>query len=325
MTYSNLSNISRIDLNLLVAFQALMIERSVTRAAKSLFLTQSAVSASLRKLRVIFQDELFIRTSHGMNPTDKAVEISPIINEALKSISDLIIRVTQENDFSPESTKETFRIGLTDDVECLLAQKIISEAQKRSLAVNFVFLQTNSHFWLKRFTEDDADLVICSNPKSMSSQYQAADLFSSSYSCVYDNDVYQLKQAMHFEGYVYAPHARVIFDGGRVGFLDEFFEAEGYKRKVKATFFNFSTAINSIIGTDLIVTMPTYGAELFAENNSKIRVNPVPLHLAPSFTVQMIWNVENKQDSRIQWLRNFILEITTDIRTELRVHTQIHP
>lgn len=321
MAYSNLSNISRIDLNLLVAFQALMIERNVTRAAKSLFLTQSAVSASLRKLRLIFNDELFIRTSHGMNPTEKAVEISPIINEALSSISNLIIQATQENSFSPLSAKETFRIGLTDDVECLLAQRIICEAERRSLAINFVFLPTNSHFWLKLFAENDTDLVICSNPKGMNAQYQSADLFSSSYSCVYDNDIYQLANKMSFECYVNAPHARVIFDGGRVGFLDEFFEAEGYKRKVKATFFNFSTAINSIIGTDLIVTMPTYGAALFSGNNRKIHVNPVPLHLAPSFTVQMIWNVEQKQEDRIQWLRNFILEITTEIRTELRVHT----
>jgi len=322
MTYSNLSNISRIDLNLLVAFQALMVERSVTRAAKSLFLTQSAVSASLRKLRLIFKDELFIRTSHGMNPTEKAVEISPIINEALNNISDLIIRVTQENDFSPLSAKETFRIGLTDDVECLLAKKIINETKRKSLAMNFVFLPTNSHFWLKLFSENDVDLVICSNPKGMNSQFHCADLFSSSYSCVYDNAIHQLDQPMSFERYVNTPHARVIFDGGRVGFLDEFFEAEGYKRKVKATFFNFSAAINSIIGTDLIVTMPTYCANVFAENNNRICVNPVPLHLAPSFTVQMIWNVEKIQDARIQWLRSFILEITTEIRTNLRVHTK---
>jgi len=292
-----------------------MIERSVTRAAKSLFLTQSAVSASLRKLRLIFKDELFTRTSHGMNPTEKAVEISPVINEALNSISDLVVRVSQESDFLPLNAKETFRIGLTDDVECLLAKKIIQEIQKRSLAMNFIFLPTNSHFWNKLFTENDADLVICSNPKGMSSQFQSADLFSSSYSCIYDNEIHKFTHSIDFQSYVNAVHARVIFDGGRVGFLDEFFEAEGYKRNVKATFFDFSTAISSILGTDLIVTMPTYGAKIYAENNQKICVNPVPLHLAPSFAVQMIWNVEKIQDTRIHWLRKFILEITTEIRT----------
>ena len=74
MASINIANIRRMDLNLLLVFQCLMNERSVTKAANALFLTQGAVSASLRKLRVVFNDELFTRGSHGMTPELRSLE-----------------------------------------------------------------------------------------------------------------------------------------------------------------------------------------------------------------------------------------------------------
>ncbi len=312
----NVSNISRIDLNLLVIFQCLIHERNVTRAANSLFVTQSAVSASLKKLRHVFDDELFIRTPSGMAPTEKALEIAPIINDALLTIAKLMTDSAQKQVFFPTDTKQTFRIALSDDVECLLAKKILAAAKALQLSANFVFYQTNSHFWSTAFGDSDIDLVICANPKGVNAQYQTADLFSSSYSCIFDNQVHGLHKPMSFEHYVHGNHGRVTFDGGRIGFLDEFFEAEGYTRQVKATFSLFSSAVNAVVGSDLILTMPLYTTRTFAENNSKLMVSPVPFKLAPTFAVQMIWDVKTKHDVANQWLRQFIIDITKDLKNE---------
>jgi len=90
MTIINVANISRMDLNLLVVFQCLMNERSVTRTAEILSLTQGAVSSSLKRLREQFGDDLFVRGTGGMAPTRRALELAPTVSEALGAVSTLI-------------------------------------------------------------------------------------------------------------------------------------------------------------------------------------------------------------------------------------------
>ena len=170
-------NISKIDLNLLVVFTVLMRERSVTRAAKSLFLTQSAVSASLKKLRVLLQDELFVRTSHGIAPTVKAVRIAPVIKEAINSISSVLDETAVDESYRAKEG-DVFKIGLSDELECLMIKKLL--AVSADLPISFAFYPTNSHFWHKALHDEGLDLVIVSNPKNMSSQHQSHVLFASS-------------------------------------------------------------------------------------------------------------------------------------------------
>ena len=315
MGYITEMNISKIDLNLLVVFTVLMRERSVTRAAKSLFLTQSAVSASLKKLRVLLQDELFVRTSHGIAPTVKAVRIAPVIKEAINSISSVLDETAVDESYRAKEG-DVFKIGLSDELECLMIKKLL--AVSADLPISFAFYPTNSHFWHKALHDEGLDLVIVSNPKNMSSQHQSHVLFASSYSCVFDNHIHRLTHKITFEEYVNKLHGRVVFDGGRAGFLDEYFEAEGYKRQVKATFFNYSTAVNAIIGSPLLLTMPTYAAHTYAENNVKLAVHPVPLILAPSFVVGAIWDIKKQTDLRNLWLRDLVVNVTAETRTNLR-------
>ncbi len=308
-------NISKIDLNLLVVFTVLMRERSVTRAAKSLFLTQSAVSASLKKLRELLQDELFVRTSHGITPTVKAIRIAPVIKDAINSIVSVLEESSAQETYQARAG-DVFKIGLSDELECLMIKKLL--AASADLPISFAFYPTNSHFWHQALLEHNLDMVIVSNPQNISSQHQSHVLFASSYSCVFDNQVHQLAHKITFAEYVSKEHGRVVFDGGRAGFLDEYFEAEGYKRQVKATFFNYSTAVNAIIGSPLLLTMPTYAAHTYAENNAKLAVHPVPLILAPSFVVEAIWDIKKQTHPRNQWLRNLVANVTTATRTALR-------
>src|SRR5215470_17518221 len=116
-------NLSRVDLNLLVAFDALLTERSVTRAAARVGLRQSAMSHNLARLRALFGDELLIRGPDGMRPTPRALALIEPVRIALAQITAL---VSPSQTFDARTTERTFRIGLPDGAEVLLGPALLS-------------------------------------------------------------------------------------------------------------------------------------------------------------------------------------------------------
>ena len=128
----NRNDLRRLDLNLLIVFETLMHERSVTRAAEKLFLGQPAISAALARLRTLFDDPLFVRTGRSMEPTPRAQEIFALLSPALDSISTAVSRAA---DFDPATSKAVFRIGLSDDVEFALLPALLRRLRAEGVAV----------------------------------------------------------------------------------------------------------------------------------------------------------------------------------------------
>ena len=116
-------NLSRIDLNLLVALDALLTECSVTRAAARVGLGQSAMSHNLGRLRTLFGDELLTRSSEGMRPTPRALALIDPVRIALAQITTL---VSQDRVFDARTADRLFRIGLPDSVEVLLGPALLA-------------------------------------------------------------------------------------------------------------------------------------------------------------------------------------------------------
>lgn len=129
-----LIDLSSIDLNLLVAFEVLFEERSVTAAAQRLYLGQPATSAALGRLRTLFQDELFIRIGREMQPTAKALEIAPSISVALQQI-----RQTLESSrtFDPKTSQHTFAIGSSDYTSYVVVPKLLEVCRQVAPNINF--------------------------------------------------------------------------------------------------------------------------------------------------------------------------------------------
>ena len=118
----NRNDLRRIDLNLLIVFETMMHERSVTRTAEKLFLGQPAISAALGRLRGIFNDPLFVRNGRLMEPTARAQELFELLVPALDSISNAI---SATSDFEPANSDAVFRIGLSDEVEFSLLPALL--------------------------------------------------------------------------------------------------------------------------------------------------------------------------------------------------------
>lgn len=136
----NRNDLRRVDLNLLIVFETLMHERSVTRAAEKLFLGQPAISAALSRLRGLFDDPLFVRTGRSMEPSARAVEIFALLSPALDSISTAVSRAAE---FDPATSTAVFRIGLSDDVEFALLPQLLKRLRAEAPGIVLVVRRVN--------------------------------------------------------------------------------------------------------------------------------------------------------------------------------------
>jgi LysR family transcriptional activator of mexEF-oprN operon len=303
----NVPNITKLDLNLLVVFHCLMIERSVTRTSTILHLTQGAVSSALKRLREQFGDELFSRSGEGMMPTRRALDLAPKIAEALTAVSAI---AGKGSNLSTEVSRRAFNIALSDDIESYLSPKLADDPRAQELGVTFAFHQTNSILWKKALSESHMDVVLCSEPKEMTSQYSSRILFSSSYSCIFDGPRLKLKSPLTRDEFLRHDHIRVSFDGRR-SFVDDLLEKEGIQRRVRASVTHFGGILPMLAFSSAIATIPTFAAHSYARI-ARLTVSPVPIYV-PSFRVFMVWPVQKSADMQNQWLRNFIVDLTQEL------------
>ena len=122
-------NVSRIDLNLLVYLDVLLRERNVTRAAEELGISQPAMSNSLRRLRDLFDDPVLVRTSDGMTPTDRALELQPLVRTVLTAAEQAVLPKT---DFNPAESSRIFRIMASDYSEATLLPVLLGRLRKQA-------------------------------------------------------------------------------------------------------------------------------------------------------------------------------------------------
>ena len=115
-------NLSRIDLNLLVYLDVLLREKNVTRAAEQLGITQPALSNGLRRLRDLFNDPLLVRTSEGMTPTERALELQPQVRNILSSVEQAVLPVS---DFEVTESTRVFRVMASDYAESTLLTRLL--------------------------------------------------------------------------------------------------------------------------------------------------------------------------------------------------------
>lgn len=153
----NQMNIADIDLNLLKVFEALHEESSASRAALRLGVTQSAVSAALRRLREVYGDQLFVRTGRGLAPTLQANQLKPVISDALnKCRQSLAMLDPAANQYEGRSVA----IGLSDDFEIAYGRRLIKEIARRAPKLRLIFRQTHSQIVARALMERSIDLAI---------------------------------------------------------------------------------------------------------------------------------------------------------------------
>jgi DNA-binding transcriptional LysR family regulator len=305
-------NLNRIDLNLLVYLDALLRERNVTQAANQLNLSQPAMSNGLRRLRELFDDPLLVRTSDGMTPTERALELEPIVREVLTTIDRA---VQPRSAFEPKDAQRVFRIMASDYAESTLLPTVLG--QLRTLAPGLTLdIMTPSDVSFLDVERGKVDMVI-NRFDSMPQSFHQIHLWNDSFSCLLSPENPVLED-FTLENYLKANHIWVSKTGmgvgvgvdpddvQRLGWVDAALNKLGKKRQIRVFTRHYQAAMTMAEQNDLIVTLPTRAAQLKA-NDPKVVVREPPLEIPP-LELKMAWSPLLQHNPANRWLRKLIAD-----------------
>jgi DNA-binding transcriptional LysR family regulator len=293
-------NIADIDLNLLKVFEALHEESSASRAALRLDVTQSAVSAALRRLREVYGDQLFVRTGRGLAPTLQANQLKPVISDALnKCRQSLAMLDPAANQYDGRSVA----IGLSDDFEIAYGRRLIEEIARRAPKLRLIFRQTHSQIVARALMERSIDLAITAggfSERLLSRQV----LGEGGYACLVDpSSLAPGQQQIELQEFVEREHI-LVSSGGFIGITDEGLAAVGLSRRVCASTTHFAALPFLLKGSQAVATIPAHAAASIA-TLSGLALLPCPLAL-PRYPVELGWRTSTQIDPVLVKVREAI-------------------
>ncbi len=296
----SLMNIADIDLNLLKTFEALHDESSASRAAVRLGVTQSAISAALRRLRDLYGDQLFVRTGRGLAPTLRANQLKPVISEALDKCRQSLAMV------DPGASHYEGRsviVGLSDDFEIAHGRRLIEEVARRAPGLRLIFRQTHSLIVGRALMERDLDLAITAGgfaQRLLSRQV----LGEGDYACLLDAaSLADGQQSLSLEAFVAREHL-LVSSGGFIGITDEGLAGLGLRRRVCASTTHFAALPFLLKGSQAVATIPTHAARAIADL-SGLALLPCPLAL-PRYPIELGWRTHTQIDPTVLKVREAI-------------------
>ncbi|RUU14282.1 LysR family transcriptional regulator [Mesorhizobium sp. USDA-HM6] len=292
-----------LDLNLLVALDALMTERSLTAAARSVKLSQPAMSAAVARLRAYFQDELFTMAGREFTPTPRAEGLAPAVRAALQHIQHSII---SWEPFNPAQSDRCFRIVLSDYVTLVFFEGVMERVAREAPAVSFEFRpHTDDNEDLIR--RGDVDLLIL--PEMFTSNaHPRARLFDDVHVCVGCRSNKWLSEPLTFDRYMSMGHVVVKFGNTQRPGIDEWYLHEhGHKRRIDVVVQGFSMIPHMVSDTQRIGTMPLRLARHFAKT-IPLQIVSLPLRLLLPFTEVVQWPALHDNDPASLWMREILFE-----------------
>ncbi len=313
-------NLQRVDLNLLVHLDVLLREKNVTKAAEQLGITQPAMSNILRRLRKLFDDPLLVRSSKGMTPTERALELQPSVREILADLTQILEPRTE---FRPYSTKRVFRIMTSDYAEATLVPRLVKALRSEAPNVVLDFL-TPSDVSYRDMEQGRVDLAINRFNEIPQSFHQVL-LWRDTFSCLLSVDSPFLYK-FNLKKYLEAQHVWVSKTGMGVGFgvnpdksgglgsIDQALQRLGKKRKISVFTRHYQMPAMLIANKDLIATLPSRVAKMQA-NNDSIVVKEPPFFI-PEFELTMAWSPLLQHHPAHRWLRQLIAHVARQVVTD---------
>jgi LysR family transcriptional regulator, nod-box dependent transcriptional activator len=296
----------RLDLNLLVALAVLIEERSVSAAAKRLYLSQPAVSGALNRLREFFGDDLLVQSGRQMVLTPKAEELAGPVNEALMLIR---TRITTPARFEPESAERTFRIIASDYVFTVFLAQVIADLAVEAPGITFEILLPEQRT-MELLERGEADLIITIDAH-VRPDFPQLPLFTD------DHAVICWSESKHAGGmnrisFGSAGHAISYFGPARTAaFSEVFFEQHRIERRAEVSVPSFTMLPQAVIGTDRLATLQ----RRYAEHCSRvlpITVLPVPYEM-PKLNEVAQWHSMRSQDAGLRWLVKIVQERASEL------------
>jgi DNA-binding transcriptional LysR family regulator len=293
-----ITQLRQADLNLLVVFTALAEERSVSRAAARLFLSQPALSRALQRLREMFHDDLLIRTPAGYEPTARGERLMQELSVMLPRLD----RLLSGAPFDPANEEAAFRIAVTDNASQVLCPLFCANVLPFAERVSCQFVALHAGTF-EAMELGRVDLALNADDGHTPDRFHREVIYDDDFVCVVANTS-RHQRRFTLKQYLAGLHVHVGVFTGRQTIQDQQLAALGEKRRCAIEVPFFTAAIKCVPGTDLIATVPRRLAAL-ERHNPALRFIEPPRELQ-GFRYLMIWHPRLHTDAAHVWLRSMI-------------------
>lgn len=303
-----------LDLNLLRVFDEVMAERSLTRAAHKLALTQPAVSNALRRLRASLGDELVRRAGQGVEPTPQALALWPSVRQALRQLQTALV----PQGFEAASATSTFVLAMADATAAELMGGLAIRLQEAAPGVSVRVVPLTTRDPRRLLAEGTADLALGYFPAvltDLTARAQTGEpvnfahqrLYAGEYVCVMRKGHPLAEGPLTLDAYCAARHLLVSFSGRPYGYVDEALSSLGRQRRIVLTVNQFFTAGRVVVNSDLLTVLPWHFVPTTGMGEQLV-VRQLPLEVPPVH-VEALWHEGRHEQPAHQWLRQQLLEV----------------
>jgi DNA-binding transcriptional LysR family regulator len=326
---ASLASLARTDLNLAVAFDALVRERNVTRAAQVVGVTQSAMSHALRRLRELLDDPLLVRGKGGMLLTPRAEALAVPVRSGLVTLARALL---EPPSFDPASARRRFCIASPDLFDVLVIPSFLERIRQQAPGVDIAVQPVNEPRLAERLETGDIDVAVLPRIEEPAAE-GAPDsglvqrtLFRDSFVCLMRADHPALdsrgarrrpkpaRRTLSLELYAQLSHVLVSLTGEGSGLVDRALEQHGLRRRIALRIPHFYSALAIVAKSDLVLTAPSALAHVASAELPVVALAP-PLRL-PRHSVNLVWQERFSSDAGHTWLRGVLAEVARSVYRE---------
>jgi DNA-binding transcriptional LysR family regulator len=301
-------NISQIDLNLLVVFQALSAERNTVRAGEALGLSQPAVSHALGRLRVVLGDRLFVRGARGLIPTPRALELEPAVKKILAEAEQVLLRPPP---FDPRTSRKTIRIATTEYFEQVVFPALFAELGRRAPFVSVISRSTLGKLPKGELEAGDLDLAIAGFFKNVPERFFQQKMFDDDFVAVARAGLIPGKSAISLERYAKCRHILISPQGDMQSKARELLEKNGHEIHYALGTASFLSPARILAASDLLLTCPRKLANSY-RGSSPLEIRELSFKI-PAISLVQVWHERNQDDPAHRWFRELLREICSKL------------
>ncbi|MEM6712235.1 MAG: LysR family transcriptional regulator [Pseudomonadota bacterium] len=298
-----MKNIRNIDLNLLVAFDALMSERSVTQAGKRIGLAQPSMSNVLTRLRALFDDELFVRTPNGMMPTPTAMDAAEHVRAAMLAAEEAI---NVGRRFDPQNYNGEIVLLTQDLVELTIVPSLVRALQRRAPGIRLKTRAMLGGDFAEDLDADRAELAICV-ARNVPKRFHYQVLYDETFAGIARFDHPIVQEPVTIDSFLAEKHAGLSPHSGGKGIIDIILEEQGLSRDVAVTVSSFAALPPLVIETNVIAVLPRRLAEK-ADKELPVRIFDLPFDV-PTVQSKLIWGKGADRSPMSSWFRSLVANI----------------
>lgn len=295
-------NTKKLDLNLLVTLETLLVEQNVTHAAERLHLSQPAVSTQLGRLRELFDDPLLIPVQRGMTPTAKAMELLDPLRQALDQVR---ATLAEHRHFDSKIAHLTVAIACTDYLQTEVLQPLVVELRKQAPGVRIAVRNLDPSQLETQMASGEVDLALMT-PEHGPDTLRARHLFDERYVLIGRRGHPRLRRELSVEQFARLDHVVVSLRGGDFTTpVDDGLAALGYRRNVVLSVASFLSVPEIVAHSNFVALVPE---RLVSNHGEVLKIVECPFPV-PGFAVSMLWHERNHGHSGQRWVREFIKKL----------------